>query len=668
MGFWDKVKSFFGGGGDAGGGDGGGDGGDGEDQPQLFNERGLPTEAFTRLVERRVRVRAKKEHLFTRHDIARAVVKKLDDPPSAAETFAANAVLKLKKAGLFEELGYGCSFASAIRDEVFHPEGTDPDEYPGRGGGPATGVKPAPPRPVAPAAPPAPRAAAPASRVAAPVAPARPSTPYRSNPFAGGQSLGLSAEELRQRAMKIVPWRTPWIGRVDVIPPASDERTALIDRGLVLRGYFTEEEIAEFHRVGDLWLEHKDAASLAATRATKQALADLEALKQKKLEEKAAKKQAAAKRREELRAAIAKRRAEDIVFLGRGFSGKLGDRRCDVERLERAGLPVLSTPADVARALDVSIPTLRWLAFHSDAAEVIHYRQFEVPKKTGGVRLLSAPLPKLAKVQRWILDNVLAKVATGADAHGFVPGRSTVSNAKPHVGRDVVVNVDLKDFFPSIHFPRVRGLFEDLGYSPAVASVFALLVTESPRRRVVYAQKAYWVASGPRGLPQGACTSPAISNLIARRLDTRLAAMGTKHGARYTRYADDLTLSLEPGKRDQIGMLLARIRHIAEDEGFRVHPDKVAVQRAGGRQTVTGIVVNRGLSVPREEIRRLRAVLHAAKKTGLAAQNRESMSDFRAHLRGKIAYVAMIDREKGAKLLRELDGVPDVPVIPDPRN
>lgn len=445
---------------------------------------------------------------------------------------------------------------------------------------------------------------------------------------------------------------------MDLIPPASDERTSLIDRGLVLRGYFTQAQIDELHRIGDLWIEHKDTAIAVAARALKTAQADLEELKRKRLEEKAAKKVAAEERRKQLRAAITKRRLEDIVFLGRGVSGKLADRRSDVEALERAGLPNLSTPADVAKALDLTIPTLRWLAFHTEAAETIHYRQFEVPKKTGGVRLLASPLPKLAAAQRWIFENVLGKIPPEADAHGFVDGRSTVSNAKPHVGRDVVVNVDLKDFFPSIHFPRVRGFFETLGYSPAAATVLALLTTEAPRRRIEYGQKSYWVAAGPRGLPQGACTSPAISNLVCRRLDKRLSSMGATHGARYTRYADDLTLSLEPGRRDQIGMLLARIRHIAEDEGFRVHPTKIAVQRAGGRQIVTGIVVNRGLSVPREELRKIRAVLHGAKRSGLASQNRDNHPDFRAHLRGKIGYVMMVDRAKGEKLLRQLEALP----------
>ncbi len=659
MGFWDKVKSFFGGGPPAGadGADGDGGGGDDDDDsPPLFNERGLPTEAFTALVERRIRKRAKKQHLFTRHDIARAVVKKLDDAPGMAESFAANAVLKLNKAGLFEELGYACGFCNSARTEVYHPKEKHPDEYPGEGGGPATGKRPAPARPAR--APDPPRPIVPPRAAPAPAAPARSGSPYRTSPYDPGQSLGLSMEELRKRAAAVRPWLSPWGWRMDIIPPASDERTSLIDRGLVLRGYFTEAQIQEFHRIGDLWLEHKDTARAIATRALETAKADLEELKRKKLEEKAAKKVAAEERRKARLEAVAKRRLEDIVFLGRGVSGKLADRRSDVEALQRAGLPLLSTPADVAKALEITIPTLRWLAFHTDAAGTIHYRQFEVPKKTGGVRLLSAPRPKLAAAQRWVLDNVLAKIPAEADAHGFVDGRSTVSNAKPHVGRDVVVNVDLKDFFPSIHFPRVRGFFETLGYSPAVATIFALLTTEAPRRRVEYAGKPYWVAAGPRGLPQGACTSPAISNLVSRRLDKRLSSMGKKHGATYTRYADDLTMSLEPGRREQIGMLLARIRHIAEDEGFRVHPKKVAVQRAGGRQTVTGIVVNRGLSVPREEVRKIRAVLHAAKRSGLAAQNRDGHADFRAHLRGKIAYVMMIDRQKGERLLRELEALP----------
>ena len=99
------------------------------------------------------------------------------------------------------------------------------------------------------------------------------------------------------------------------------------------------------------------------------------------------------------------------------------------------------------------------------------------------------------------------------------------------------------------------------------------------------------------------------------------------------------------------------MRHIAEDEGFTLHPRKGRVQRPGGRQSVTGIVVNDKLSLPRHEVRRLRAILHGARKTGLEAQNREARPHFEAWLRGKLAYLAMIDRDRGMTMLRELDGL-----------
>jgi hypothetical protein len=218
-----------------------------------------------------------------------------------------------------------------------------------------------------------------------------------------------------------------------------------------------------------------------------------------------------------------------------------------------------------------------------------------------------------------------------------------------------VVNLDVKDFFPTITFQRARGVFQKAGYSPAVATVFALLCTESPRIPATFEGKRYWVATGPRALPQGACTSPAISNQVSKKLDRRLAGMSKKHGLTYTRYADDLTFSAPPGKRGEIGMLMARVRHILEEEGFTLHPDKGRVLRKGGQQVVTGIVVNDKPGLARHGVRRLRAILHAAKKTGLAAQNREGVPNFDAWLRGHLAYLHMVDPKKAAPLLTALN-------------
>lgn len=628
MGFWDNVKRALGMGGSGGAG-GTGSGGAGGD-------------AVAR-VERAMRSRASKRQSFTAFDVADEVL--AGEPNRTAQDVAAvcDIVEQLFRGGLLAPQSYARRMIGARA--VFEP---------------ATGV-PAGAAPTALSSTPggaqplggSPFRVAPTIAAAAPpVRPAKPKEPYAANP----EILGLSADEMRRRALRINPYRTAWIGRVDTIPPQSDERTALIDRGLILRGLLTEEQIADIHRVGDQWLRHHDALRLAEVAAARSAAAVVEQARAEKVALKAEKRRLAAEGHAQRAAEVVRRRAEDIVFLGPGVSGGLADRRSHVEQLRENGLPVLSTPADVARALELPVPRLRWLCWHTEAAERPHYVYFEIAKRSGGKRLLAAPHTALATAQEWVLAHVLAPLPTTPSAHGFVPKRSTVTNATPHLGQALVVNLDLSEFFPTITLPRVRGVFERLGYSPAVATVLALLCTEAPRRAVEYDGKRYWVAVGPRALPQGACTSPALSNQVARKLDRRLAGMGAKHGWTYTRYADDLTFS--GGREGEIPLLLARVRHIVDEEGFALNPKKGRIQRAAGRQTVTGVVVNEKPGLPRDEVRRLRAILHGARKTGLAAQNRENHPHFAAWLRGKIAYLMMIDRQKGAALLAQLDTLP----------
>lgn len=503
--------------------------------------------------------------------------------------------------------------------------------------------------------PPARASAAPAASASASTAgaAARPA----ANPYENSEILGLSADALRKRALRINPFRTPWIGRVDTIPPQSDERTAIIDRGLILRGFLTEKQIQEIHEVGDLWIKYHDQERTAASAASKTRDEIVAQLAKDKAAAKAEKKRQAAERALRRAEDVARRRRDDIVFLGRGVSRHLGDRRCHVEKLVARSLPVLASPADVARALGLSVAQLRWLCFHNEAAERTHYVTFQIPKRSGGLRTISAPHRTLATAQRWILDNVLAKLEVEPPAHGFVRGRSTVTNATPHLGQDVVINVDLKDFFPTITFPRVRGLFTKLGYSPAAATVLALITTEPPRLPAEYDGQKYAIAVGPRALPQGAPTSPAISNQISRRLDRRLMGIARKYGWTYTRYADDLSFSAPTGKRGEIPLMLARIRAVIVGEGFAVNPQKGRVQRRARRQEVTGIVVNDKPGIARTEVRRLRAILHQAAKTGLEAQNRENKPHFEAWLRGRIAYLSMVDEAKAKPLLAQLDAL-----------
>ncbi len=362
--------------------------------------------------------------------------------------------------------------------------------------------------------------------------------------------------------------------------------------------------------------------------------------------------------------------AEPFGYLGDGVSYELGQRVTDVERLSSAGLLVLETPEQLAEAIGFSARRLRWLAYHRDAQASCHYIHFIVEKKSGGVRSIAAPRPQIAACCRWIDREILRLIPPHDAAHGFVLGRSTTTAAQPHVGQDVIVNMDLSDFFPTITFPRVRGWFASLGYSRQTATVLALLCTESPRTPIdmdtsdvnassidTVNHSRLWLATGPRQLPQGACTSPAISNLVCRSMDRRLTGLCEKLGWTYTRYADDLSFSTSGKDDSQIGYLMHRVGGIVRDERFAINDSKTRVQRRSGRQTVTGLVVNDRIGVPRETVRRLRSILHHAKTEGLEAQNREGHADFLGWVTGMIGYVGSVDPAKGERLRSQLDQV-----------
>lgn len=641
MSLWGKVKTFFG---------GGGDGSGGGNKPPTDDPAGI------------IEWAAANAPADTSQAAIRAVGGDILQLASTGKMFSSGefvtqdhrarlvAAKHLDACGLLAAIGY------AKTERVYHPVGADPRSF-------SPPVSSPPPAPAwSPSGPGTPSVSSGASGGATSRAggyrhaPLRPD-PSLPDPYEAHDILGLSPEETRKRSLKIKPYATAWIGRVDTIPPQSDERTALIDRGLILRGLLTQDQLREIHRVGDAWLQHHEAHKLAKAAASKSVDHFLEGERQKKLALKEEKRAAAEAKREAHRAAVEERRETDIVFLGRDVSARLGDRRSNVEALQQAGLPFLATPADVAEALDLTIGELRHLAFHAEAPEKTHYVTFEVPKRSGGVRLLASPHKRMRAAQQFIQDEILARLPLTDAAHGFVPARSTVSNARLHTNRDLVINLDLKDFFPSVTFPRVRGLFESLGYSPAVSTILALLVTEAPRMKTEVSGKTLWVAAGDRALPQGACTSPTLSNLVARKLDRRLGGLCTKLGVTYSRYADDLTFSLPTRDGVGVGYLFARVRHIVQAEGFAINEAKGRVQRAGGRQEVTGIVVNHGLTVRREEVKRLRAILHDAQKNGLAAANRKNHPAFREHLLGKIAYVTMIDPEKGRALKARFDAL-----------
>ncbi|RSZ39631.1 MULTISPECIES: reverse transcriptase family protein [unclassified Variovorax] len=348
------------------------------------------------------------------------------------------------------------------------------------------------------------------------------------------------------------------------------------------------------------------------------------------------------------------RRQRELLYVGDGVSGGLNEAHSDSQALARNALPALDHASDLAQAMGIGLGELRFLAWHREVSSVSHYQRFTMPKKSGGERHISAPMPRLKRAQYWVLDNILAKMPVHEAVHGFLPGRSILTNAAPHVGRDVVINLDLKDFFPSIGMRRVRGVFRQLGYSSQVASLLALVCTEAPTDEVQLDGSRYFVARGERVLPQGAPTSPMLTNLLCRRLDARLAASAAKLGFRYTRYADDLTFSAGPEHSRDTAKLLWRVKQIVASEGLTMHPDKQQVMRRHRQQHVTGIVVNDKLSVDRDTLRRFRAVLHQAERNGPQGLQWNGNSDVIGALRGYANFIAMTDAARGEPYLQRV--------------
>jgi len=214
--------------------------------------------------------------------------------------------------------------------------------------------------------------------------------------------------------------------------------------------------------------------------------------------------------------------------------------------------------------------------------------------------------------------------------------------------------MDLKDFFSTITFHRVKGLFQSFGYSGLISTLLALLTTESPRKTVKFNETVYYVAIGGRRLPQGACTSPTITNLICRRLDERLARYAQKLGFGYTRYADDLTFSCNESGLTKIGACLRGARKMIRSEGFKVNHKKTRVLRASRRQKVTGIVVNQKPNISRKELRNFRALLHNVEKNGLEKENRNQHPDFWGYIRGYTSYIQMVRPDLGEKFAQQV--------------
>lgn len=302
---------------------------------------------------------------------------------------------------------------------------------------------------------------------------------------------------------------------------------------------------------------------------------------------------------------------------------------------------------DLASLLDVEYSRL---VFHLyKVPPTARYLTFEIPKRRGGTRPIAAPATSLKILQRKLAQVLSAVYAPKPPVHGFTQARNVVTNAAPHSGKRFVLNIDLEAFFQSLNFGRVRGTFRARPYSlpDPVATALAQLCCYQD------------------GLPQGAPTSPIVSNIVCRPLDNALSQLARKYRCTYTRYADDITFStrarqfpsqLAVATRRNVVQLGPELLLVITNAGFRVNLAKTTLADRSTRQDVTGLVVNNKPNVRRRFIRQIRAMLHAWIKYGPDAAQSEYATrysrryrnptrpapNFRRVLRGKIEYVRMV--------------------------
>ena len=267
------------------------------------------------------------------------------------------------------------------------------------------------------------------------------------------------------------------------------------------------------------------------------------------------------------------------------------------------------------------------------------YRVFYIPKRNGDSRKIEAPSDELKMIQLWIKENILDKFAVSQYAKGFVRGVSIYDNASQHVGKELVINIDLKDFFPSIKYGEIYKIFKYIGYTDSVSKLLTNLCTNN--RHV---------------LPQGSPASPVISNLVSLKLDKRLGKLAEKIDASYTRYADDITFSGKESMKKYVKV----IKKIIREEGYKINKEKFRLQYSYQRQEVTGLIVNDKVSVPNKYKKELDNAIYYCKKYGVIDHMKKINCEkgfYKEHLYGLAYFIKMVDKEKGENYLTRLDEI-----------
>lgn len=342
-------------------------------------------------------------------------------------------------------------------------------------------------------------------------------------------------------------------------------------------------------------------------------------------------------------------------------------------RRRRPALPVLLTLSQLASRTRVSHEHLRDLV----SRDLIQpaYRTFRMSKRSGGFRIISVPGPQLKKVQSWLTQHVLNKVAVHPASHAFSPGSSIADCAREHAGARWLVKMDIADFFGNVTEIQVYRVFRQLGYSELVSFELARLCTFVPFASQKHSTKSWKVRFRRKSiplyaesligrLPQGAPTSPMLANLVMRGADEELQNLANSHGLVYTRYSDDITFSTQGTfSKAQAMVLVQQATAVIKRQGLFPNRAKTAVVHPGARRVVLGLLVDSDQPHLSRTFRdRLRQHLYYLETKGIMAhveaRGFDSAGGLYRHLRGLIDYAKMVDQPYSQKQLLRLLALP----------
>ncbi|WP_448702526.1 retron St85 family RNA-directed DNA polymerase [Mucilaginibacter sp. AW1-3] len=287
-------------------------------------------------------------------------------------------------------------------------------------------------------------------------------------------------------------------------------------------------------------------------------------------------------------------------------------------RLSFFGLPIIQKIDDFSAITHISKYTIYQLSINA----AYHYKTYEIPKKNGKLRVISQPSKKLKGLQSWILFFILNKLQVSSSCKGFEKGTSISDNAEPHKLSNVIMSIDLLDFFPSVKWHMVYSVFKSIGYNSTISTILTNLCTFNGT------------------LPQGGPCSPKLANLILWKLDLRIQGYVGKRGVTYTRYADDLTFSgFNPYKLVQIYPV---VKSIIKDEKFNINYNKTHVAGAARAKKVTGLIIsedNYGIGMKKLKI--VRAKIHH-----LTLNKEQKNLALLNEVKGWLAFINSVDKKR----------------------